>query len=293
MTQAGFEPARARLFARVSVAIVFVWLGAMTLTSAGSAAVEGWLENHIMITLLGAPRLAVAAPWVAKALGVMQIAGALLVLLPQRRNQCRGAGLLSLYGIGALTLLLTNPVWMGGWSGFPGIGAGQGLIKYVAVLGLLFYLGTEGQMRFLGRDAARFKAAASPLMLFGLILVLAWIGAMKFTEFEARGIEPLLESSPLFFWMDALFPLEVSSAIIGTIEIAAAGLLLAGWYRRAFFTAGALLTIAILATTLSFLFSLPGWEESLGGFPALSRAGQFLLKDLLLMAAVLVLVSER
>ena len=39
-------------------------------------------------------------------------------------------------------------------------------------------------------------------------------------------------------------------------------------------------------TTLSFLFSTPGWEPSLGGFPALSVVpGQFLLKDVVLLGA--------
>jgi uncharacterized membrane protein YkgB len=41
-------------------------------------------------------------------------------------------------------------------------------------------------------------------------------------------------------------------------------------------------------TTLSFLLSSPGWEPSLGGFPALSAMpGQFLLKDVVLLAAAL------
>jgi Protein of unknown function, DUF417 len=40
--------------------------------------------------------------------------------------------------------------------------------------------------------------------------------------------------------------------------------------------------------TLSFLFSTPGWEPSLGGFPAASGAvGQFLIKDVVLLGAAL------
>jgi uncharacterized membrane protein YkgB len=45
------------------------------------------------------------------------------------------------------------------------------------------------------------------------------------------------------------------------------------------------LAIGLFATTLSFLFSTPGWEPSLG-FPALSAMpGQFLLKDIVLFGA--------
>ena len=290
---AGFSPARARLLARAAVVIVFAWFGAMNFTSVGAEMVEPWLAGHLLFGFLGPNQLAAYAPWVAKGVGAVQILGALLVALPRPRLQCLGAGLLSGLAIGALTLLITNPVWIDGWHGFPAIGAGQGLIKYVAILGLLFYLGTEGQRYFMGAESARFKALASPLMLFGLILVLGWIGGMKFTEVEARGIEPLLESSPLFFWMGKVFSLRISSMLIGVAEITTAGLLLAGWYNRSLFTLGALLTVATMAATLSFLFTLPGWSEPLGGFPALSSSGHFLLKDLLLLAACLVLVSER
>ena len=46
-------------------------------------------------------------------------------------------------------------------------------------------------------------------------------------------------------------------------------------------------------TTLSFLFSTPGWEASLGGFPALSVVpGQFLLKDVVLLGAAVWSLGE-
>jgi uncharacterized membrane protein YkgB len=41
-------------------------------------------------------------------------------------------------------------------------------------------------------------------------------------------------------------------------------------------------------STLSFLFSTPGWEASLGGFPAVSAfPGQLLLKDVVLLGAAM------
>jgi uncharacterized membrane protein YkgB len=46
-----------------------------------------------------------------------------------------------------------------------------------------------------------------------------------------------------------------------------------------------LLAIGTFLATLTFLFSLPGWEQSLGGFPALSGSGGFLLKDVTLLGA--------
>jgi uncharacterized membrane protein YkgB len=46
-------------------------------------------------------------------------------------------------------------------------------------------------------------------------------------------------------------------------------------------------------TTLTFLFSTPGWEASLGGFPALSVVpGQFIIKDIVLFAAAVWSLGE-
>lgn len=57
--------------------------------------------------------------------------------------------------------------------------------------------------------------------------------------------------------------------------------------------AGGLLATATFALTLTFVFTAPGWEASLGGFPALSvLPGQFLLKDALLLSASVFLLGE-
>jgi uncharacterized membrane protein YkgB len=46
-------------------------------------------------------------------------------------------------------------------------------------------------------------------------------------------------------------------------------------------------------TTLSFLVTTPGWEPSLGGFPAVSAMpGQFVLKDIVLLGAALWTAGE-
>jgi reactive chlorine resistance protein C len=46
-------------------------------------------------------------------------------------------------------------------------------------------------------------------------------------------------------------------------------------------------------TTLSFLLTTPGWESSLGGFPALSTSpGQFLIKDVVLLGVALHTAGE-
>ena len=51
---------------------------------------------------------------------------------------------------------------------------------------------------------------------------------------------------------------------------------------------GQWVAVGMFLTTLSFLVTTPGWESSLGGFPAVSAMpGQFVLKDIVLLGAAL------
>ncbi len=134
-----------------------------------------------------------------------------------------------------------------------------------------------------GKGAVRFTVAG----------VLGWIGAMKFTAYEAGAIEGLVASNPLTSWLYEVFSLQGAANLIGGIEIATALLLIAGARFPQAAIAGALGAIATFLVTLSFLFTVPGWEASLGGFPALSVVpGQFLLKDTVLLAAAIWLLGD-
>ncbi len=130
-----------------------------------------------------------------------------------------------------------------------------------------------------------FESLGGYILRYGLVLVLGWIGAMKFTAYEAEGIKPLLETSPLMAWMLGVMSLQGTSNLIGTVELLTALLLaIRSWAPKAS-AVGSVLAIGTFLTTLTFLFSLPGWEPSVGGFPALSGSGGFLLKDGVLLGA--------
>lgn len=123
------------------------------------------------------------------------------------------------------------------------------------------------------------------LLRYGLVLVLGWIGAMKFTAYEAQGIQTLVATSPLMSWMYKVFSLQATSNIIGVTEITAAVLIAIRPLSPSVSAIGSVLAVCTFLATLTFLFSLPGWEKSLGGFPALSGSGGFLLKDVVLLGA--------
>lgn len=128
---------------------------------------------------------------------------------------------------------------------------------------------------------------------FTVATVLGWIGAMKFTAYEAGAIEGLVASSPLTSWLYQVTSLQGASNIIGTTEIITAILIIVGTKIPKVALLGAIGAILTFFTTSTLLFTAPGWEASLGGFPALSVVpGQFLLKDIVLLAAAVFLAGD-
>src|SRR4029077_2146963 len=131
------------------------------------------------------------------------------------------------------------------------------------------------------------------IVRWGLVVVLAWIGGMKFTAYEAMGIQPLVAHSPVVGWMYDFLSVRSFSTMPGFIEIGTAVLISLRSVSPKASAIGSVLAMGLFATTLSFLISTPGWEPTLGGFPALSAMpGQFLLKDIVLFGAAVWCLGE-
>jgi reactive chlorine resistance protein C len=127
-------------------------------------------------------------------------------------------------------------------------------------------------------------AIASLLGRYGLVVVIGWIGALKFANYEAHQIQPLVANSPFMGWLYSILPVYTFSALLGGFEIAAALLLAIKPVAPKLSIAGSVLAIVLFVATISFLFSTPGVSEAAGGgFPALSLTGEFLLKDVPLL----------
>jgi uncharacterized membrane protein YkgB len=74
--------------------------------------------------------------------------------------------------------------------------------------------------------------------------------------------------------------------VLGVIEIAIAVTIALRAVSPTVCAIGSALAIGMFFTALTFILSTPGWEASLGGFPALSVVpGQFILKDIVLLGA--------
>lgn len=261
-------------FVTLSFAVLLIWFGLMNISGASAPVVERWLAGHAFLNSLLEHK-----KYIMWGLGGLQALSGLLIVLysvPDRIKRLAYWFVVA-YSVGALSLMFTNNVWIDSLGGFPAIGSGQGIIKYLTLLGLaLWRLGVRH---------------AETVMLLGLILVLGWIGGMKFTGPEADGVEPLLKTSPVFnWWLTTTFDKQAASNVIGIIELVTVALLSAYWWNRKLFTFGYLLAAFTFVVTLSFLVTFgPAWNAKMGGFPYLTSSGQFLLKDLPLLAACFVL----
>ena len=156
----------------------------------------------------------------------------------------------------------------------------------------------------------------------GLVVVLVWIGGLKFAKYEADSIVPLVANSPLmsFFynhpapeyrhfanregelsvdhraWHESNRTYPVSYAL--GIVIVSLGVLIA--LKNPFPRASALasgLLVLMSCTTLSFLVTTPeAWVPALGdathGFPYLSGVGRLVIKDSIMLGAALVTMVD-
>ncbi|OBJ43212.1 hypothetical protein A5630_19370 [Mycolicibacterium mucogenicum] len=125
---------------------------------------------------------------------------------------------------------------------------------------------------------------AGDLARYGLVIVIGWIGLLKFTSYEAQGIQPLVAHSPFMSWTYDVLSVTTFSSLLGVLEVGTAALLaVKPWWPRVS-AVGSLIAVGLFAATISFLFTTPGiGEAAAGGFPALSMTGQFLIKDVALL----------
>lgn len=127
----------------------------------------------------------------------------------------------------------------------------------------------------------------------GMALVIGWIGAMKFTSYEAHGISGFVENSPLLSWLYKVLTVQQLSNALGVVELAIAVGLMLGLAFPRIAIASALAAFGMFATTLSFMVTTPGTFEQSLGFPALSVVpGQFLVKDAASLGLSLLLLGE-
>ncbi len=140
-------------------------------------------------------------------------------------------------------------------------------------------LNTPAQSRLL-------DTLADKAIFVALPLVFLWFGAMKFTAYEAGAIEGLVANSPFLGWVYNILSVQAVSNLIGTTELIIAVLLALRFVAPKLAVVGAMGAIGTFLVTTSFFLSTPGVFIPDHGTLAISvLPGQFLLKDIVLLAA--------
>ena len=160
------------------------------------------------------------------------------------------------------------------------------------------------------------------MLRLGLVVVLLWIGGLKFARYEADSIVPLVANSPFIRflyhhpspeyrhymnkegeltlankqWHQANGTYPVSDGL--GIIIVSLGILIALYPIRPELSAiGSFLLIFMALTTLSFLITTPeAWVPALGDayhvFPFLSGVGRLIVKDSIMLGAAVLTMSD-
>jgi uncharacterized membrane protein YkgB len=160
------------------------------------------------------------------------------------------------------------------------------------------------------------------LTRISIFIVMAWIGGLKAFPYEADGIVAFVANSPVmsfFYTKEApeykqyknkegeVIPKNIAwhqengtylfSYALGAVIIGIGLLTLSGIFNATAGLIGGLLTFGMSLVTLTFLLSTPEvYVPDLGGphhgFPYLSAAGRLVIKDVIMLAAGLVVASE-
>ena len=140
---------------------------------------------------------------------------------------------------------------------------------------------------------SRLEAFGLSFARYALAVVLLGFGLLKFTAYEAHGVEPLFSHSPFFAWAYKLVGLRTLSKGLGVTEIVTGLLLAARRFSPLASVLGGLVAIVMFCTTGTFMLTTPGVWEPGYGFPFPSVAlGEFLVKDLVYLGVALLLTGE-
>jgi reactive chlorine resistance protein C len=122
----------------------------------------------------------------------------------------------------------------------------------------------------------RFALRAGPQVTrYGIVFLLLLFGGMKWTAAEAHGIQPLVSHSPFWGWLYGILGVQGTSIFFGVFEITAAIAIATRPWLPFLSAAGSAFCVIMFLTTISFLFTTPGFLASEG-------AG-FVMKDIVLL----------
>jgi uncharacterized membrane protein YkgB len=170
-------------------------------------------------------------------------------------------------------------------------------------------------------NIAELDVLGKKVLRLSIVIVLVWIGGLKFYNYEADGIVPFVANSPFMSYFYSS-PKEYKKHInkegeyvprihqwheanntygfahgLGVLLIIIGILVAINYWAPMWSMVGSLLVVILAIGTLSFLITTPeSWVPNLGdkqwGFPYLSGRGRLVLKDVVMLAGAIVTMSD-
>src|SRR5262245_15386018 len=131
------------------------------------------------------------------------------------------------------------------------------------------------------------------LIRASMVIIFLLFGYQKWFEYEAQVLIPYISNGPLIWWLYPAFGIRGGSWFLGIAEWLVCVLLLWGFWNREAGIIGALGSCATYVATVPIIPFMPGgWDETAGGFPAMTGNVPFLVKDIVLLAASFYLLKQ-
>jgi uncharacterized membrane protein YkgB len=104
-----------------------------------------------------------------------------------------------------------------------------------------------------------------------LVVTFLLLGYQKWFAYEVVALQPFIEHGPLTSWLYSVFDPSAASRFVGAFEWLVCLLLIAGFWSSRALILGALGACAIFVATVTTIPFMPGgWNQAVGGFPAMS-----------------------
>jgi uncharacterized membrane protein YkgB len=131
------------------------------------------------------------------------------------------------------------------------------------------------------------------LLRASMVIIFFFFGYQKWFEYEVERLIPYISNGPLIFWLYPALGMRGATWFLGVSEWTFGTLLFLGFWNRKLGILGALGSSATFIATVTIIPFMPdGWDAAAGGFPAMTGNVPFLMKDVVLLATSLYLLTQ-